>query len=90
LFGVVDWIHVNSSAAVPTTSTSITMPFRKNLGFNGEPPGSRRATTVRRLWGEYSVERLEHPLTVVMGLGLGYGRRRPPDGGAAPDEGFVT
>ena len=32
-------IHVNSNAAVPTTRTSITMPFRKNLGFNGEPPG---------------------------------------------------
>ena len=28
-----DWIQVNSSAAVPTTRTSITMPFRKNLGF---------------------------------------------------------
>ena len=28
-----DWIQVNSNAAVPTTSTSITMPFRKNLGF---------------------------------------------------------
>ena len=27
-------IQVNSKAAVPTTSTSITMPFRKNLGFN--------------------------------------------------------
>jgi hypothetical protein len=24
---------------VPTTSTSITMPFRKNLGFKREPPG---------------------------------------------------
>jgi hypothetical protein len=35
-----DEIHVNSSAAVPTTRTSITMPFRKNLGFKREPPGA--------------------------------------------------
>jgi hypothetical protein len=34
--GVDDVNHVNSRAAVPTTSTSITMPFRKNLGFNEE------------------------------------------------------
>ena len=32
-------IQVNSSAAVPTTSTSITMPLRKNFGFNGSLRG---------------------------------------------------
>ena len=32
-------IQVNSNAAVPTTSTSITMPLRKNLGFNGSLRG---------------------------------------------------
>jgi hypothetical protein len=31
---------VNSNAAVPTTRTSMTMPFRKNFGFKGEPPGA--------------------------------------------------
>ena len=41
-------IHVNSSAAVPTTSTSITMPFRKNLGFNEGASGVKWATTERR------------------------------------------
>src|SRR5436309_7077530 len=40
--------HVNSSAAVPTTSTSITMPLRKNLGFN-RSLRIERATAVRRL-----------------------------------------
>jgi hypothetical protein len=40
VFGVdVVEIQVNSSAAVPTTRTSITMPFRKNFGFKREPPG---------------------------------------------------
>ena len=42
-----DWIQVNSSAAVPTTRTSITMPFRKNLGFK-RSLRVERATTVRR------------------------------------------
>jgi hypothetical protein len=32
-------IQVNNNAAVPTTRTSITMPFRKNFGFKREPPG---------------------------------------------------
>jgi hypothetical protein len=47
--GVDPWIHVNNSAAVPTTSTSMTMPFRKNFGFN-RSLRVERATTVRRRW----------------------------------------
>jgi hypothetical protein len=39
--------QVNSSAAVPTTSTSITMPFRKNFGFK-RSLRVERAAAVRR------------------------------------------
>jgi hypothetical protein len=38
---------VNSNAAVPTTSTNMTMPFRKNLGFK-RSLRIEQATTVRR------------------------------------------
>ena len=52
--GVDDVSHVNSSAAVPTTSTSITMPFRKNLGFNEGASGWNRRRRASP-WVEYSV-----------------------------------
>src|SRR5262245_54605696 len=51
---VVDVNQVNSSAAVPTTSTSMTMPLRKNLGFNEEASGWNRRRRASP-WVEYSV-----------------------------------
>ena len=62
---VVVLTHVNSSAAVPSTSTIITMPFRKNLGFNEEASGVR-TTPVRRRSAEYSAGTPDHPGTEVL------------------------
>ena len=43
-----DWMsHVYSSATVPITRISMTMPFRKNFEFNGSS-ASAVAATVRR------------------------------------------
>ena len=57
--------QVNSSAAVPTTSTSITMPFRKNLGFKrgASECAERQPRAVTS--SEYSVGPAVHPLTEV-------------------------
>ena len=60
-------IQVNSSAAVPSTSTTITMPLRKNLGFN-EGASGYATTPVRRQRGEYTAGGHDDPMTDVLGL----------------------
>jgi hypothetical protein len=56
---------VNSNAAVPTTRTSITMPFRKNFGFKREPPVESGHDRASSACGEYSVGAGTGPLTDV-------------------------
>jgi hypothetical protein len=78
-----DWrSRVNSSAIVPTTRTSMTMPFRKNFGFKREPPG-RADDEDRRRWAEYSVGRHPPRGGGRPTLDHGYGRSTVADGARA-------
>src|SRR6186997_2966741 len=76
-FVPLDWIQVNSSAAVPTTSTSITMPFRKNLGFKRSLRGRMGDDRAPPDGFEYSVGGRNGFMTEVLPRVIGSDAGRP-------------